>query len=64
MVRLSCYIITFNEEKRLARTLNKIKDVADEIIVVDSGSTDNTVEIAEKDGAKVIFNEWKTYCEQ
>lgn len=64
MIKLSCYIITFNEEKRLARTLNKIKLVADEIIVVDSGSVDSTVEIAKKCGAKVIFNEWETYCKQ
>ena len=64
MEKLSVYIVTYNEEKRLERTLKAAQKVADEIIVVDSGSTDKTVEIATKNGAKVIYNEWKTYCDQ
>ena len=61
--KLSVYIVTFNEEVRLERTLKAAKQVADEIVVVDSGSTDNTIAIAKHNGAKVIYNEWKTYCE-
>lgn len=53
---LSIFIITKNEEKRLGATLAAIKDLADEIIVVDSGSTDDTVEIARSHGAKCITN--------
>ena len=64
MEKLSVYIVTYNEEERLGRTLKAAKKVADEIIVVDSGSTDKTTEIASLNGAKVIYNKWKSYCEQ
>src|SRR5256714_4619195 len=65
---LSVVIITHNEEANLARTLESVKTlVADgkgEIIVVDSRSTDRTVEIAESYGAKVFVEEWKGYAAQ
>lgn len=61
---LSVGIITFNEEKRLGRTLESVKDFADEIIIVDSGSTDKTVEIAQKYNAKFYVEEWKGYGPQ
>lgn len=64
MIGLSVYIITLNEEKRLAKTLKQAQKVADEIIVVDSGSTDKTLEIAQSHKAKTIHNDWKSYCEQ
>jgi glycosyltransferase involved in cell wall biosynthesis len=64
----SVVIITFNEEANLARTLESVKPlVADgkgEIIIVDSGSTDRTVEIAKSFGAKVFIEEWKGYAAQ
>jgi glycosyltransferase involved in cell wall biosynthesis len=67
-MQLSVVIITFNEEANLARTLTSVKPlVADgkgEIIVVDSGSTDRTVEIAKSFGAKVFIEEWKGYAAQ
>jgi len=56
--RLSLCVIAKNEEKHLARCLESVEGVVDEIIVVDTGSTDNTVEIAKKYGAKVHFFEW------
>ena len=56
-MKLSVYIITFNEEQRLARTLKQAARVADEIIVVDSGSTDSTVEIAEKIRRENLFSQ-------
>jgi glycosyltransferase involved in cell wall biosynthesis len=67
-VTLSIVIITFNEEANLGRTLASVQPlVADgkgEIIVVDSGSTDRTVEIARAHGAKVFVEEWKGYAAQ
>ena len=63
-MKLSVYIITLNEEERIERTLEAASKVADEIVVVDSGSTDRTVKIADKYGAKVIFNKWESYCKQ
>lgn len=50
---LSVVLATFNEEENLGATLGSVKDIADEIIVVDGTSTDKTVEIAKKYGAKV-----------
>jgi glycosyltransferase involved in cell wall biosynthesis len=67
-VTLSVVIITHNEEANLGRTLESVRPlVADgkgEIIVVDSGSTDRTVEIAKSFGAKVFVEEWKGYAAQ
>jgi len=61
---LSVAIITKNEEDRLPKTLEAVKDIADEIVVVDSGSTDKTVDIAKKFGARVFVEEWKGYGPQ
>ena len=64
MVKISAYIVTLNEEKRLEKTLQALKEVADEIFVIDSGSTDNTQKIAEDNGAKFLFHEWKNISAQ
>ena len=53
MKKLSIITSTFNEENNLADCLESVKNIADEIIVVDGGSDDKTVEIAKKYGAKV-----------
>jgi glycosyltransferase involved in cell wall biosynthesis len=67
-VILSIVIITHNEEDNIGRTLASVRPlIADgkgEIIVVDSGSTDRTVEIAKSFGAKVFIEEWKGYAAQ
>ncbi len=52
-------IIVKNEEKFLPACLESIKELADEIIVVDTGSTDKTVEIAKRFGAKIIHHKWQ-----
>ena len=65
---LSVVIITCNEEANLPRTLRSIadwvRDGAGEIIVVDSGSADNTVEIAKSLGAKVFQQPWQGFAAQ
>ncbi len=65
---LSVVIITYNEEANLARTLESVMPLVrngqGEIIVVDSGSTDRTVEIARSFGAKVFVEEWKGFAAQ
>jgi glycosyltransferase involved in cell wall biosynthesis len=58
MPNLSCYIRTQNEERRIAEVIGAVKQVADEVVIIDSGSTDKTVEICESLGAKVIYNPW------
>lgn len=61
---LSIAITAFNEEANLARCVRSAADLAEEIIVVDSGSTDRTLEIAKELGAKVIHQEWLGHSRQ
>src|ERR1700758_2513618 len=67
-MNFSVVIITFNEEANIGRTLESVKPlVADgkgEMIVVDSGSNDRTIEIAKSFGARVFVEEWKGYAAQ
>lgn len=61
---ISVFIITKNEEDRIEKIISAVKKIADEIIVIDSGSVDRTREICESQGAKVIFNQWRGYGQQ
>ena len=53
MAKLTVALATYNEEKNLKACLSSIKNIADEIVIVDGTSTDNTVEVAKEFGAKV-----------
>lgn len=55
--KISVAIATFNEEKNIGRCLDSVKDWVDEIVVVDGGSSDKTVKIAKKYGAKAIVTD-------
>lgn len=63
MSRLSVVINTYNEEDNLTRVLSSIKDLADEVVVVDMESTDSTVEVAKKLGARVFEHKKENYVE-
>ena len=63
-MKLSVGIITFNEENRIGKTLDSVREIADEVIVVDSESTDRTTEIALSKGARVFVEKWKGYGPQ
>lgn len=64
MQDISVIILTFNEEKHIARCIKSLSNFTDKIFIVDSGSTDKTVEIAERLGAKVAVNQWVNYATQ
>ncbi len=58
MTRLSLCTIVKNEEQSLPKCLETVRDLVDDIVILDTGSTDKTVEIAEQFGAKVYYFEW------
>lgn len=63
-VRLSVVIITFNEERNIARCLDSVRDFADDIVVVDSFSTDKTKEICLEKGARFVEHAFPGHIEQ
>lgn len=58
MLKISACVITKNEEENLPQWLSCVMKIADELIVVDTGSTDRTVALAKEAGAKVYHFEW------
>lgn len=60
-IPVSAFIIACNEADRIAAAIGSVRDWVDEVIVVDSGSTDNTVKVAESMGARVFYNAWPGY---
>jgi len=64
MIRISAVVITFNEEENISRCLDSLLPVADEILVVDSFSTDATKRISVAKGARVIEHKFEGYIEQ
>ncbi len=63
MAKLSVVIITLNEEKNIARCLRSVEGLSDDIIVVDSGSTDLTESICRSFGVKFHTHKWLGYTE-
>ena len=63
-INISAVIITFNEEKNIERCIESLSGIADEILIVDSFSTDNTTALAHKLGARVVEKTWQGYTEQ
>lgn len=64
MVSLSVVIISFNEERNIARCLKSVKGIADDIVVLDSFSTDRTEEICRSYGARFFQHGFKGHIEQ
>ncbi|HEX4543882.1 MAG TPA: glycosyltransferase family 2 protein [Candidatus Acidoferrum sp.] len=64
MNRFSACIITLNEEQNLPRALASVSSVADEIVVVDAGSTDATEHVVREFGAVFAVRAWTNYAEQ
>jgi len=63
MTNLSVAIITLNEERNIGRCLQSVMGIADDIVVVDSGSTDRTEEICKEFGARFISQPWLGFVE-
>lgn len=64
MEKITVIILTKNEEKNIEAAITSAKQIAERIVVVDSGSTDKTLEIAQKSGAETCFHEWSTHARQ
>lgn len=64
MTPLSVTIVALNEERTIARVLDAVREIADEIIFVDSGSTDKTIEIAKSRAVKFFHQDWLGYSAQ
>ncbi len=62
-MKISATIITFNEQRNIARAIESLR-CCDEVVVVDSGSVDRTVEIAERLGARVVEHPWEGFAQQ
>lgn len=61
---ISATIITLNEEDKIGDAIKSVKDLMDEIVVVDSGSTDKTLEVAKNLGAKVYLRKFDNFASQ
>ena len=64
MVKISAVIITYNEEKNIARCIDTVKQVADEVVVVDSYSKDRTKEICLSMGVRFVEHQFRSHIDQ
>jgi glycosyltransferase involved in cell wall biosynthesis len=63
-IPLSVFIIAKNEADRIPTVIRAVRDWVDEVIVIDSGSEDDTVAVSEALGTRVLFNAWRGYGPQ
>ena len=63
-LHLSVFLLTMNSARRLSQVLDAAKEVADEIVIVDSGSTDDTLEIAAQYPTRILRREFEDFCNQ
>lgn len=61
---VSVFIIACNEADRIGQSILSVRDWVDEVIVIDSGSVDDTVKLSESLGVRVVFNSWPGYGPQ
>jgi len=61
---ISCFIIARNEDDRIDRSIRSVIEWVDEVLVVDGGSTDATVAVSQREGARVISNSWPGFGQQ
>lgn len=64
MISLSAFVICYNERERIPLTIRSLKKVSDDIVVVDSGSIDGTIEYLESEGITSIHRQWEGYVSQ
>jgi glycosyltransferase involved in cell wall biosynthesis len=64
MTQISAIIITLNEERNIKRCIASLDGIVDEIVVIDSGSSDKTKAICEEHGARFVHNDWAGYSGQ
>src|SRR3954463_10532396 len=64
MLPISIFIIAQNEADRIGDTIRAVRGLSDDVVVIDSGSTDGTQAAAEALGARVIYNPWPGYGPQ
>ncbi len=62
--KISAFIIARNEADRIPAAIASVRMLVDEVVVIDSGSTDGTPDVCRDMGARVVFNEWKGYGAQ
>ena len=62
--RVACTIVAYNEADRIERAIRSVAGLVDEILVVNSGSTDDTVALCERLGARVVHHPWGGYGPQ
>jgi glycosyltransferase involved in cell wall biosynthesis len=61
---LSVFVIARDEERCIGQVIDSVRDLAAQVVVVDSGSSDRTCDIARERGAEVVFNAWSGYGQQ
>ena len=57
-MQVTVVILTKNEENNIIGVIENAKRITNTVLIIDSGSTDNTVSLAEANGAKVVYREW------